>query len=194
MASNPDSSQIITPATVLLEGSICDTDVDNDDGDLEVNVSQSVSKDRSNIVKRKASPLYKTGAKRTTTACKPKCNQSFSESLVTAFKNPYLIETIAPLLQTVINPAIQSSIQAAVSVEVKNLQSGVFSQLLETTAKLHDTVEKQVNVIYEQRSKLEQLSHECNVKSKLVDDLQSKVVKLSEELDSMKVSLNDIEQ
>ena len=51
-----------------------------------------------------------------------------------------------------------------------------------------------MNVISEQRSKLEQFSHECDVKSKLIDDLQSKVVKLSVKLDSMKVSLNDIEQ
>ena len=34
MASNPDSSQLITPTTDLLEGSVCDTDVDNDDGEF----------------------------------------------------------------------------------------------------------------------------------------------------------------
>ena len=133
MASNPDSSHpllfylrvqfvILMLITIMVI--------------WKVNLSQSVSKGRSNIVKRKASPLYKTGAKRTTTARKPKCNQSFSESLVTAFKDPSLIEAIEPLLQAVINQAIQSSVKAAVSVEVKNLQSGVFSQLLETTAKL----------------------------------------------------------
>ena len=105
------------PDDELLEGSVgdsvCDTDVDcNESGiaDLIAGMTQKASKGRSNAIKRKASPLSRAEARRTTTARKSKGNQLYSDSLVHAFKNPSLIETIAPLLQSIMNPAIQTSI------------------------------------------------------------------------------------
>ena len=148
--------------------------------------------------KRKASPLFKTAVKRPTPTRRSKNTQSIGESigesLLGAMSDPAFISAFTPLIQSILAPTIQSSIDIAANKAVEKFQSEVINQIIESNSKLQVIAEKQLNTISDLKSKLEDQTCRLAENNKVVDDLVNKVKTLSSELDSLKSSTNSIEQ
>ena len=92
--------------------------------------------------KCKASPLYKTVAKRTMPSRSltnmSKSTQSPLQLLLDAFKDPKFLSSISPLIHSMITPTVEKAIEKAVSTAVEQIQMNVLDPLMESNNKLKE--------------------------------------------------------
>ena len=148
--------------------------------------------------KRKASPLYKTVAKRTTPSRSltnmSKSTQSPSQLLLDAFKDPKFLSSITPLNHSMITSTIEKALETAVSTAVEQIQMNVLNPLMESNNKLKEIIESQNSTIAEQQARMADLSHLLEEKNKSILNFEHRVQNLELEVESLKMASNDLEQ
>ena len=179
-------------------GDISDTEVVDIPGeDSSMCVLDSVTLDNrqpTRFSKRKASPLYKTVAKRTTPSCSStnisKSTQSPSQLLLDAFKDPKFLSSITSLIHSMITPTIEKAIETA----VEQIQMNVLDPLMESNNELKEIIESQNSTIAEQQASMADRSRLLEAKTKSIFNFEHGVQNLELEAKSPKMASNDSEQ
>ena len=155
------------------------------------------SQTKRKIGKRKASPLFKLAAKKTTPTRKSlpsKKSQLSSESFLAAVKDPDFANSFAPLLQTVIAPTIQTAIEKAVDSAIEMLRSSILNDIVSSNVQLKKTIDEQIEISEQQNKIIKEQADKLDEKTKMIDELEQKCDNLSVELNKVKAAVNDLEQ
>ena len=97
---------------------------------------------------------------------------------------------VVPILNAMMAPLIQNAIQSADRSAVDDMQTSVLDKLIETNEALQKTVTDQSETIKRQKTLIDTQAREIAK----VTELEEEVQLLTDELDNMKMSLNDLEQ
>ena len=146
--------------------------------------------------KRKASPLFQTLSKRGKAALlsAQKKPVNFADMLLTTFKEPAFISGAAPLIHAMLAPLMQSTVDAAINSTIKELKTSLIDKLLESNAKLQDTVSAQFNTMKQMQGLLDEQSRDLKAKAETIKSLESRLDSLTVKVESVQQSNNDLEQ
>lgn len=146
--------------------------------------------DRGSTGSEAETPISKTtrfdsGHESPATSTKPKKpgNLSFADMVYQTFNTQSFVESMAPVLATIMAPIIQST----VSVAITELKEGVLGPLMETNGKLSETVQAQTDIINQQK-------HLLNSQQDHIDKLESNLKDLYVSNEDLIYKLNDLEQ
>ena len=119
---------------------------------------------------------------------------SFSDMLLVTFRDNSFVKGVVPILNDMMAPLIQNAIQSAVRSAVDDMKTSVLDKLIETNEALQKTVSDQSETIKRQKILIDTQAREIDSKIAKVTELEGEVQLLTDELDNMKMSLNDLEQ
>ena len=146
--------------------------------------------DRGSTGSEAETPISKTtrfdsGHESPATSTKPKKpgNLSFADMVYQTFNTQSFVESMAPVLATIMAPIIQST----ESVAITELKEGVLGPLMETNGKLSETVQAQTEIINQQK-------HLLNSQQDQIDKLESNLKDLYVSNEDLIYKLNDLEQ
>ena len=123
-----------------------------------------------------------------------KNTQSIGESLLRVMSDPAFVSAFAPLIQSILAPAIQSFMDIVANKAVEKFQSEVINQIIESYSKLQVIAQKQLGTISDLKSKLEDQTCQLAENNKVVDELVNKVKIMSSELDSLLKSSTNVNE
>lgn len=119
---------------------------------------------------------------------------SFSDMLLVTFRDNSFVKGVVPILNDMMAPLIQNAIQSAVRSAVDDMKTSVLDKLIETNEALQKTVTDQSETITRQKALIDTQARKIDSKIAKVTELEREVQLLTDELDNMKMSLNDLEQ
>lgn len=125
-------------------------------------------------------------------------NLSFSDMIKMTFNDTTFAKNIAPVIHELISPLIQETIQATVSstvtAAINGMKESVIDQMIDSNAKLQETVSIQTKVIEDQKVIIKDQSKQLDSKSETICELECEVKYLMSEVDKLKWGLDDLEQ
>lgn len=110
-------------------------------------------------------------------------NLSFADMVYQTFNTQSFVESMAPILASIMAPIIQST----VSVAITELKEGILGPLMETNGKLSETVQAQNEIINQQK-------HLLNSQQNQIDKLETNLKNLYIANEDLSFQVNDLEQ